>query len=86
MIANCSDRAYNETKLGGVHMHTLYQLIGYAVWYGAFISFVSAILAIPFIWLPNIWGYTVYGVAITKYIIAVLAAIITFTCVSIQIH
>lgn len=80
-------KTYNEGKerIGGSHMSTLYQLIGYAVWYGAFISAISAILAVPFIWMPSVWHYSVIGIEITKYIIIIVAAVITFTCVTVTI-
>lgn len=66
-------------------MSTLYQLVGYAIWYGAFVSAISAILAVPFIWMPSIWHYSVVGIEITKYIIILIAAVITFTCLNVTI-
>lgn len=66
-------------------MNTLYQLVGYALWYGAFISALSAILAVPFIWMPSIWHYSVVGIEVTKYIIVIIATVMTFSCLSITI-
>lgn len=66
-------------------MSTLYQLVGYAIWYGAFVSAISAILAVPFIWMPSIWHYSVVGIEITKYLIIIIAVAITFSCISVTI-
>lgn len=67
-------------------MNTLHQFVGYAVWYGAFISALSAILAIPFIWMPSVWHYSISGVEITKYIICIIATILVITNVTITLH
>lgn len=66
-------------------MSTLYQLVGYAIWYGVFVSAISAILAVPFIWMPSIWHYSVVGIEITKYLIIIIAVAITFSCISVTI-
>ena len=70
----------------GNHMNMLYQYVGYAVWYGTFISALSAILAIPFIWMPSVWHYSIAGIEITKYIICIIATILDITNVTITLH
>lgn len=61
-------------------------IMGKLLWHLTFISALSALLAIPFIWAPSIWNYQIQGIGITKYIIVGLATIISLTCLTVQIN
>lgn len=77
------ERNYNKGREGGNPM--LHQLIGKLVWHTAFIALLTALFTLPFIWMPSVWNYTVGGVEITKYIIIIVASIISFTCLTVTI-
>ncbi len=87
------DVGYCTDKLGRIIMKVgkeggnpmLHQLIGKLVWHISFIALLTTLFTLPFIWMPSIWNYTVGGVEITKYVIVVVASIISFTCLTVTI-
>ena len=83
VLHGLAGKNYNEGREGGNPM--LHQLIGKLVWHTAFIALLTALFTLPFIWMPSVWNYTVGGVEITKYIIVVIASIISFTCLTVTI-
>lgn len=66
-------------------MNALYNVFGYIMWYGSFVAAFTAILSVPFIWMPSVWSYTICGVAITKYILVAVSTIIVLKTVTITI-
>lgn len=63
----------------------LHQLLGKFIWHIAFIALLTALLTVPFIWMPSVWNYTVGGIGITKYVIMLIASIISLTCLTVRI-
>lgn len=64
----------------------LHQLAGKIIWHIAFIALLTAIFTVPFIWIPSVWNYTVGGVGITKYVIVIVASMISLKCLTVHIN
>lgn len=63
----------------------LHQLVGKIIWHIAFIALLTTIFTVPFIWMPSVWNYTVAGIGITKYVIVIVASMISLTCLTVRI-
>lgn len=62
----------------------LHQLVGKLIWHIAFIALLTALLTIPFIWMPSIWNYAVGGIGVIKYVIILISSIISLTCLTVH--
>lgn len=64
----------------------LYVSLGQIITYGFIISFLSMVLALPFLVKPDWWNYQIYNIKIAKYCIILLAMILTLTTTNVTIQ
>lgn len=64
----------------------LYVALGQIITYGFIISFLSIVLALPFLAKPSWWDYQIHNIKVSKYCVVLLAVIITFTTTNVTIQ
>ena len=63
----------------------LYVSLGQIITYSFIISFLSMILATPFLFKPNLWEVRIYNIKIIKYCIVLVAIVATMTITNVTI-
>ena len=63
----------------------LYVSLGQIITYSFIVSFLSMILATPFLLKPNLWEVRIYNIKIIKYCIVLVAIVVTMTITNVTI-